>query len=359
MYFELKKFFPKPDVVQTKDYNIYYIISMICTSACGMSAFLVALFYLTDNNKLIPTALVPISSVVLVHYFNERGKHFISALVLFLFTYIFSVCTTLYFGWQSGFQYYLIVQVAVFILYPYLDIKYLFSLSLLAVVSFLLLYLTMENTPSNNFQFNFILHSINSIFAIAVLCASNLFFRTNAQYLIDKFNHKASIDPLTGLMSRASMIQLFKEYGKNTNSKPQTAALLLFDVDNFKDINHKIGHQLGDKLLSQVAKIFKTGLNETYSISRWGGDEFLVFAPFTFTKDAAELAENLRLAVESHSFELENKTVNLTATCGVTTVRSKDEIESALAQADTLISQGKGNGRNQVCVFNSAITERF
>jgi diguanylate cyclase (GGDEF)-like protein len=125
-------------------------------------------------------------------------------------------------------------------------------------------------------------------------------------------------------------------------------SLILIDIDHFKDINDTYGHSAGDAVLKQFAQILKKRLRESDLISRWGGEEFLILAPFTDITNASQLAETLRKSVEEAVFTYEKQTIDIKITAGVTELISSKPIVESLKRVDKLLYQGKTDGRNRV-----------
>lgn len=124
-------------------------------------------------------------------------------------------------------------------------------------------------------------------------------------------------------------------------------SVVIFDLDNFKDINDKYGHLKGDQILKKIARIIKSNSRETDMAGRWGGEEFIVIIPET-ENHAALFAEKLRSEIEK-SFTEEN--IKCTASFGIAQVSDDDTIESLLNNADKALYKAKQAGKNRVFLF--------
>src|SRR5690606_17086778 len=120
------------------------------------------------------------------------------------------------------------------------------------------------------------------------------------------------------------------------------------DIDHFKRINDTMGHDAGDRVLVELARIFELTLRAQDVVSRWGGEEFLVMLPQTELAAACDVAERLRRAVQGHRFGSAEGVGPVTVTLGVAQYESS--IEACLKSADNALYYGKANGRNQVVV---------
>jgi len=159
----------------------------------------------------------------------------------------------------------------------------------------------------------------------------------------------AMTDELTGLMNRrAFFIQGNKEI--NRAQRHQTPlSLLMLDVDGFKTVNDRYGHDAGDRALQHVALKLIENVREIDMIARMGGEEFSLLLPNTGADDAVILAERVRLAIEQESCQIQDQTINLTVSIGVASyIKNISNLETILKQADDRMYQAKNQGRNQV-----------
>lgn len=157
----------------------------------------------------------------------------------------------------------------------------------------------------------------------------------------------ANTDQLTGLHNRKYLDTILRHEGIKANRYKSTLSLMLFDIDHFKNINDKFGHQVGDLVLKKVAKCLKDSLRQSDVLGRWGGEEFLLICINTPLSDTADLAEKLRAAVELLQFE---QPLSVTVSIGVAQLQSGETTEKTIARADAMLYRSKHHGRNQVSV---------
>ena len=125
--------------------------------------------------------------------------------------------------------------------------------------------------------------------------------------------------------------------------------LILLDADHFKKINDTYGHRAGDAVLQHLARFSKQAVREVDTVVRYGGEEFLLLLPQTTLQGAVQVAERLRLAVESHRFRVRDENIQLTISAGVAEHRRDEDIESFLARTDAALYDAKNSGRNRIC----------
>lgn len=152
-------------------------------------------------------------------------------------------------------------------------------------------------------------------------------------------------DALTGLLNRHAVDLIDRRVYRASLSEP-ASSILLIDVDRFKSINDRFGHDVGDKVLQAVARVLTDALRRGDEIIRWGGEEFLVCLPQTTLPDALKVAEKLRRAAEGIT-EPEQLTVSIGA-CEIFTLQ---HLPQAVGRADEALFKAKSGGRNQVCVL--------
>ncbi len=158
----------------------------------------------------------------------------------------------------------------------------------------------------------------------------------------------ANTDPLTGIYNRRKMVNFLETEIKRSQRYGNTFSLIMFDVDDFKNINDKHGHQTGDNVLKELSSIAAGEARDTDLLSRWGGEEFLLLCPETNEKGSGEIAERIRDATEKTDF---NNGLRITISVGVATHHPEDTLDNLLNRADKAMYHAKENGKNQVTIW--------
>ncbi|PJI97504.1 diguanylate cyclase (GGDEF)-like protein [Acidovorax sp. 69] len=153
-------------------------------------------------------------------------------------------------------------------------------------------------------------------------------------------------DALTGLLNRHAVDLIDRRVYRASLFEP-VSSILLLDLDHFKNINDRHGHDAGDKVLQAVARVLNDTLRRGDEIIRWGGEEFLVCLPQTALPDALKVAEKLRRAVEGVT-----DPAPLTVSIGASEIPTLQHLAQAVARADQALLRAKAGGRNQVCVLH-------
>lgn len=174
------------------------------------------------------------------------------------------------------------------------------------------------------------------------LKAKDLLLETNKQLEI-----LSTIDPLTNLYNRRHLERQVK-YEASINKRYQhEASLLLIDIDHFKLINDNYGHQIGDLVLVEIAKILNASVRESDTVARFGGEEFMILASHTDLEGAMVLAHRLNKSIEKYLFTHHDVTVNVTVSIGVTRL-DHENFDVSYKLVDEALYDAKESGRNRV-----------
>ncbi|MBT3193956.1 MAG: GGDEF domain-containing protein [Verrucomicrobia bacterium] len=159
----------------------------------------------------------------------------------------------------------------------------------------------------------------------------------------------AKTDELTGLASRRAVLEHLELELQRFVRYRETFAVILCDIDHFKQFNDTHGHDCGDLVLQAVSEILLESGRKVDIAGRWGGEEFLLVLPATELEGAVEVAERLRKAVEAFRIDYDGSLLSITLSCGVAVWREGDGDHDALIKrADICLYQAKEEGRNRV-----------
>lgn len=156
----------------------------------------------------------------------------------------------------------------------------------------------------------------------------------------------AMSDQLTGLMNRRSFDTLARARMEQDRARETGTAFIMIDVDHFKMINDRHGHEAGDAVLKEVSNAIRSSFRSTDLVCRWGGEEYLAYLPGTGLRIALQLAERLRAQVEQTDFVHETA---VTVSAGIAMLEQADTLEDVIRRADEMLYRAKRTGRNRVC----------
>jgi diguanylate cyclase (GGDEF)-like protein/PAS domain S-box-containing protein len=164
-----------------------------------------------------------------------------------------------------------------------------------------------------------------------------------------KIIEKISItDKLTGIFNRLRLDELIVEQLHTYERYKIDFSIIIIDIDNFKLINDTYGHDVGDKVIQQLATCLQSKIRATDYVGRWGGEEFLVFCPNTPAKNALIPAEYIRKSVEQDHYDEVDK---ITISLGVTGVIEGDTVNSIFKRADQALYKAKRLGKNNSVIM--------
>ncbi len=172
----------------------------------------------------------------------------------------------------------------------------------------------------------------------------------NLSKMLEQSEAKALIDPLTNILNRNAYDLKIGQLIREFNRYKEPAALMVADIDHFKNLNDKYGHKAGDRILVSVAAAIKESIRESDSLFRYGGEEFVVLLNKINPDNAKKLAEKIRFQVERDYFVDGGFEMKVTISLGLTAVQEGDTEQSLFDRADRAMYISKRGGRNRVTV---------
>jgi len=187
--------------------------------------------------------------------------------------------------------------------------------------------------------------------AVSTLLGRVLEASNRRAYLLEQESHRdARTDSLTGLDNRRAMQERGPLELKRAKRSGEPLSIILGDLDHFKSINDRYGHESGDNALTVVATVLRAALRETDGLARWGGEEFMAILPATHARGANEVAERMRAAIAATTFP--RITDGATISLGVATITKvtnlTDAWDNLIKDADQHLYRAKSEGRNRV-----------
>ncbi|HMA22907.1 MAG TPA: diguanylate cyclase [Gemmatimonadaceae bacterium] len=170
----------------------------------------------------------------------------------------------------------------------------------------------------------------------------------------ERLRHMSQTDALTGLDNRRHLEERIDEMFEHARRLNEPFACVMCDLDRFKSVNDTYGHQAGDAVLKQFARILRNEVREIDRVGRYGGEEFMLLLPGTVLDAAVTFAERVRKQVEGHTFSFDGTQICRTASFGVSAwphprIANCDVLVRA---ADDALYVAKETGRNRVIRFD-------
>jgi diguanylate cyclase (GGDEF)-like protein len=165
----------------------------------------------------------------------------------------------------------------------------------------------------------------------------------------EALEHLATIDELTDICNRRHFMSLAHEPWERFNVADEPLSLLILDLDLFKSVNDRFGHDAGDAVIRHVANVCRREMYETDVLARLGGEEFVLLLPDTRGEDAAARAEQLRRRIEAAPLWVDDAMLRITASIGVAEADAgMTRFTDLLKRADKALYDAKRAGRNRV-----------
>ncbi|WP_319523414.1 GGDEF domain-containing protein [uncultured Desulfosarcina sp.] len=163
---------------------------------------------------------------------------------------------------------------------------------------------------------------------------------------IEKIEHMAITDELTGLTNRRHMMHMLRRQKAVADRGGNGFCVCFFDLDRFKSINDRMGHHVGDVVLKRFSSEVRSQLRDSDMFARFGGEEFVLLANGVDLERATIAADRIRKAIEALRFKDVAPDLTVTVSGGVAQFQSKEKIEALLSRADQALYSAKGKGGN-------------
>jgi diguanylate cyclase (GGDEF)-like protein len=214
---------------------------------------------------------------------------------------------------------------------------------------------------ATSYSFAFKSRLFYSFLTVCVLFAFYEYSRQKSyrfsQEMSRKYENQARIDQLSQLLNRRGIREILEAEFARQQRYTGALSLVMCDIDHFKQVNDRHGHQEGDNVIKYLATIFKQALRKQDQTARWGGEEFLIVLPETDSEQALILAEKLRAQIHAHTFSTDSQTFQISASFGIYQVKTDDSIDQAVNRADQALYEAKEQGRNQ-CILSRHHTKQ-
>jgi diguanylate cyclase (GGDEF)-like protein len=230
------------------------------------------------------------------------------------------------------------------------------SVILITLASFLLsviftyVLVIVLGLPKSDMSISLVIAGLVSVMVAPIVSVGfiNLLFKINE--LENKTRYLASHDAMTGLLNRRAFFEVaglkLMEFEAGT-----TFAIMVADIDAFKEINDRYGHEAGDQALAIVGALFKNALRGNDLLGRLGGDEFVFCLSKIGVQEAKSLAQRIISSVDTCEFIYDNNKIKLSTSIGLYVCKLKDSqnIADLVREADLALFEAKRNGKNQMC----------
>lgn len=200
--------------------------------------------------------------------------------------------------------------------------------------------------PSSFVFYQAIFYLSSSIISVV---GANIIFVALGSDLIERHQKAAMIDPLTGLLNRRGMQEIFRDMDEDMDKAKYTGrAMLMFDIDHFKQVNDEYGHEVGDTVLTNIGATVQQLTKHHGQVARSGGEEFMFLFNAESSPAAFLVAEHLRVAISLLKHEGLPEDSRVTASFGLAFIRENELAKRLVRRADLAMYAAKDAGRNRL-----------
>lgn len=340
-----------PSSRRERGLKFWQVARRVCQLAAAVDISFFFLFHFLGSPIL---AWINVGSVALyaaAYVALERRQNRLAIALIWLEVIIHSALGTIMLGWGSGFHYYLLMFI------PALCISSVRRGTIYSLIvglwgyyiglDILMWFIEPFQPISSGALFGVHLFNLSVVFAMFAYLS--FFYMNMVVSAQRKLRKLATVDSLTGLFNRSHGSDLAENEIARFRRAKHPVAFMLLDVDHFKSINDRYGHEMGDKILAEIGQLIPAQLRTQDIVARWGGEEFLVILPDTGIESALASAERIRSAFRSHDWKAAtSEAVAVTISIGVSEMCENDDRGSVISRADRALYRGKAGGRNRV-----------
>ncbi|AHI32305.1 MULTISPECIES: GGDEF domain-containing protein [Marinobacter] len=330
--------------------QFWQVAKRCCQIAATVDVAFFFLFHMLGSPILAWVNVVSVTMYVVAYRALGRKQNGLAIGLIWAEVIIHAGLGIVLIGWDSGFHYYLLMFI------PALFVSMALRSAVICLVAlwsyYIALYLMMwfiEPLQPVAPGALLAVYLFNLSVVFAMFSYLSFFYLTMVTTANRKLRRMATTDSLTGLFNRRHMTYLAEKELARFRRTGRPVAFLVLDIDHFKAINDRHGHEIGDRVLIEVANIIEAQLRIQDLISRWGGEEFLAVLPDTSLNSAQASAERVRKALLAHDWlATTDEPIDLSISAGVSEFRRGDNLNSAISRADRALYRSKEGGRNRV-----------
>lgn len=228
----------------------------------------------------------------------------------------------------------------------------LFDLAIFGLSISIIMFTPTDLISHTIYSTEFKLRLIYSFLTVTFLSALYEYSRERAYkellILSSEYQQLAHLDPLTQLSNRRDALRVLERERIRSIRNNEPVSIILCDVDHFKQVNDRYGHNAGDAVLKDLASIFSQKIREQDYVARWGGEEFLFILPQTSASNAQVIAHKIKDEVANSSINFEMHNIKFTVSMGIEQVGDNQTTDEIINRADKYLFQAKNAGRNQI-----------
>ncbi|SEK69090.1 GGDEF domain-containing protein [Ruminococcus albus] len=349
--------------IDTKASNkVVFFLYFFPLIACLVAHVLyLVLFYLADIHSMVKFNIGSVSFyallIILARFFKEKLNLVYASMIEII---LHAVAATVCVGLKPDFCMFLLMIIPLAFLVPNKNKVIPFAIMLISVPTYGLLrfiYIIpgrerydMSGSSYTNvfYAINILIGSFVLIYVALIFTCMNYYYECKARIQNEQLRIMASTDPLTKLNNRREMGRILNNVVNESRKKQKNYIVGIGDIDDFKKINDSYGHDIGDDVLSNVAKIITDNIDSRGYVARWGGEEFLFVLPCSELADGMVCSDNIVRSIRKQRFKIGNKEFSVTMTIGICEGHPENNVEKVISRADSRLYKGKHSGKDRV-----------
>ena len=339
--------------------RMFLVIHYVTYVGISAHALFIPLFYWLGVPAMALFNVASVAAWVGARVANRRMRPFLAILLLFVEVVSHAILATWFLGWQSGFHYYLIPVIPFLMFNDQLPTRLVVAGSVLVAAVYVTLRIaTIQVFPEGvSPPVLHVVEGLNMLVPFSALGVMSIYFRFASIDVERRMEQLAMTDALTTLPNRRRMREMLDEQCVRFARNQRSFGVIIGDIDGFKEINDRCGHDCGDHVLRELAALLRTVLRAQDVVARWGGEEFLFLLPDTDMNGAGVVAEKLRGAVERAEVSFAGAPMPVTMTFGVAAFEASATVEECIRRADQAMYSGKERGKNRVVLGAGAAAQ--
>ncbi len=340
-----------PEHIQAENFRMYVVLNYMSYLGIFAHTAFIPLFMWLDVWPLALFNFISVTAWITGQRLNQHGQHYAGVLIISIEVILHALLAVYYLGWDSGFHYYLVPMIMfIFFNHKHTAVMIIFQAFVIFFLYMFLYFYTHSAGYSVNVRTDVlnVLNFMNIAINFTALGMLGYYFRIASETAEHKMEQLASTDQLTRLYNRRKMREVMEAQRIRFNRNGSPFLLVLTDIDHFKKFNDTYGHDCGDYVLQQVSALMKASLREQDTVSRWGGEEFLILLPDTDYEGGMLAVEKLRETIDNKHFHFAEHEFSVTMTFGVARYEQGDHLDACIKRADEALYTGKQAGRNRV-----------
>ena len=322
--------------------------------------FLMIIYIIVGHKFMICLNIISLF-VYGTQFFECFKKPKIYVFLTFIEIWIHMICAIISFGLKPCFQNWSFALLSAYFLPSINDNKdkkslkqsFIFNIILIATYFLSFIIVNSFNFPLPvvlSDKINTLLFVLNNLFSFISIIMFALFYTSSLKRKEFELTRKADYDELTELYNRYALLQISKRIELEAKKHKREYCVAIIDIDYFKKVNDKYGHNSGDLVLKKLSEILKENSIKGLTPARWGGEEFIIIAPSSVNYvEFKEIMEKLRLKISKSRFRInDKKTINITISIGTVKVKNSEIFNDAVKNADKNLYEAKERGRNRL-----------